>query len=248
MRDGQAEIAVGSDRAPRGRPGARDPRAGQGGRAPPGSAKEVTDRMRRHRPRSHSARRARRVRRRCARTGSRSARQLSIVRVASGLTRAGRVTAPKNEPNNVYVVEKVGRVRVIVEGRLRARPFLDIRSLVLDGGEQGMLGLAFSPNYAKNRHFYVDYTDRNGDARIVEYKSRGLNRKPREAAPDLLPEGSVREPQRRATSSSGPDGYLYTGHRRRRLRRRPREPRAEPALDLRQAPAVQRREEAAVAR
>ena len=100
--------------------------------------------------------------------------QLSIVRVASGLTEPIAITAPKNEPNNVYVAEKVGRVRVIVKGRLRARPFLDIRSLVLDGGEQGMLGLAFSPNYAKNRHFYVDYTDRNGDARIVEYKSRGL--------------------------------------------------------------------------
>jgi hypothetical protein len=105
--------------------------------------------------------------------------QLRIVRVASGLTEPIAVTAPRNEPNNVYVAEKVGRVRVIVHGRLRARPFLDIRSLVLDNGEQGLLGLAFSPKYAKDRHFYVDYTDRNGDARIVEYKSRGLSRKPR---------------------------------------------------------------------
>ena len=79
----------------------------------------------------------------------------------------------------MFVTERAGRIRVIVNGHLRARPFLDIRSLVLDNGEQGFLGLAFSPNYAKNRHFYVDYTDRNGDARLVEYKSRGLIRKPK---------------------------------------------------------------------
>ena len=135
--------------------------------------------------------------------------QLSIVRVASGLTEPIAITAPKNEPNNVYVAEKVGRVRVIVKGRLRARPFLDIRSLVLDGGEQGMLGLAFSPNYAKNRHFYVDYTDRNGDARIVEYKSRGL-RKPLKLR-QIFFQKDPYENHNGGNLVFGPGGYLYTG-------------------------------------
>jgi glucose/arabinose dehydrogenase len=136
--------------------------------------------------------------------------QLSIVRVASGLTEPVVVTAPRNEPNNIYVAEKVGRVRVIVKGRLRARPFLDIRSLVLDNGEQGFLGLAFSPNYAKNRHFYVDYTDRNGNARIVEYKSRGLSRKPRKLR-QIFFQKDPYENHNGGNLVFGPGGYLYTG-------------------------------------
>jgi glucose/arabinose dehydrogenase len=136
--------------------------------------------------------------------------QLRLVRVASGLTEPVAVTAPRNEPNNIYVVEKVGRIRVIVRGRLRARPFLDIRSLVLDSGEQGFLGLAFSPNYAKDRHFYVDYTDRNGDARMVEYRSRGLARKPRRLRQIFFQD----DPYPNHNGGNlvfGPDGYLYTG-------------------------------------
>ena len=172
--------------------------------------------------------------------------QLRIVRVASGLTEPIAVTAPRNEPNNVYVAEKVGRVRVIVRGRLRARPFLDIRSLVLDSGEQGLLGLAFSPKYAKNRHFYVDYTDRNGDARIVEYKSRGLVAQAEEAAADLLPGRSLSEPQRRPARVRARRLPLH-GNGRRRLRRRSGEPGAEPEVDLRQAAEVQRRAKASAA-
>ena len=145
-----------------------------------------------------------------ARDGSEQKSQLRIVRVASGLTEPVDVTAPRNEPNNVYVVEKVGRIRVIVRGRLRARPFLDIRSLVLDNGEQGLLGLAFSPKYAKDRHFYVDYTDRNGDARIAEYKSRGLSRRPRKLRQIFFQD----DPYPNHNGGNlvfGPDGYLYTG-------------------------------------
>jgi glucose/arabinose dehydrogenase len=145
-----------------------------------------------------------------ARDGSEQKSQLRIVRVASGLTEPVDVTAPRNESNNVYVVEKVGRIRVIVRGRLRARPFLDIRSLVLDNGEQGFLGLAFSPKYAKDRHFYVDYTDRNGDARIVEYKSRGLSRRPTRLRQIFFQD----DPYPNHNGGDlifGPDGYLYTG-------------------------------------
>jgi glucose/arabinose dehydrogenase len=145
-----------------------------------------------------------------ARGGPDRGSQLRIVRVASGLTEPVAVASPRNEPNNVYVAEKVGRIRVIVRGRLRARPFLDVHSLVLDNGEQGFLGLAFSPKYAKNRHFYVDYTDRNGDARIVEYKSRGLSRKPKKLRQIFFQD----DPYPNHNGGNlvfGPDGYLYTG-------------------------------------
>ena len=136
--------------------------------------------------------------------------QLRIVRVASGLTEPVVVTAPPNEPNNLYVAEKVGRIRVLVNGHLRAKPFLDIRSLVTDDGEQGFLGLAFSPNYAKNRHFYVDYTDRNGDARLVEYKSRGLSRKPRKLR-QIFFQNDPYPNHNGGNLVFGPGGYLFTG-------------------------------------
>src|SRR5262249_32883263 len=160
--------------------------------------------------------------------------QLRIVRVAGGLTEPVVVTAPPNEPNNLYVVEKVGRIRVIVRGHLRARPFLDIRSLVLDNGEQGMLGLAFSPNYAKNRHFYVDYTDRNGDARLIEYKSRGLSRKPKRLRQiffqnDPYPNHNGGNPVFR------PGGDPFPGARAGGVGAAPRDPAPAPTCRLRQS-------------
>jgi glucose/arabinose dehydrogenase len=92
--------------------------------------------------------------------------------VVTGLTSPVYVAAPRSERNRLYVVEQPGRIRVLVSGKLRARPFLDIRSLVASGGEQGLLSVAFHPGYAKNHKLYVDYTDRpNGNTRVVEYRS-----------------------------------------------------------------------------
>src|SRR5262245_66326037 len=75
-----------------------------------------------------------------ARDGSEQKSQLRLVRVASGLTEPVDVTAPRNEPNNVYVVEKVGRIRVIVGGHRRAGRIIEIRCLVIYSDEQGVLG------------------------------------------------------------------------------------------------------------
>jgi glucose/arabinose dehydrogenase len=58
-------------------------------------------------------------------------------------------------------------------GRVRTTPFLDIRSLVQSGEEEGLLSVAFDPDYAKNHRLYVDYTDKNGDTRVVRYTSNG---------------------------------------------------------------------------
>ena len=100
---------------------------------------------------------------------------LGIVQVASGFTRPVFVTAPRSEPGRLYVVEQPGVIRVLIRGKRRAEPFLDIRSLVdSDRNEQGLLGLAFDPGYAKNHRFYVDYTGKpNGDTYVVSYRSDG---------------------------------------------------------------------------
>jgi glucose/arabinose dehydrogenase len=98
---------------------------------------------------------------------------LRLATIVSGLDEPLALAVPRNERNRLYVAEQAGRVRVIENGRLRAEPFLDIRRLVLSGGEQGLLGLAFHPAYARNRRFYVQYTDRAGDTRVVEYRTNG---------------------------------------------------------------------------
>ncbi len=91
--------------------------------------------------------------------------------IVSGLNQPVYVTGVKGEPGRLYVVEQAGRIRVVERGRVRAAPFLDIRSLVTSGGEQGLLGLAFHPSYPRVRKFYVQYTDRGGSTRVVEYRS-----------------------------------------------------------------------------
>jgi glucose/arabinose dehydrogenase len=136
--------------------------------------------------------------------------EISLRRIATGLDDPVHVAAPRNERGRLYVVEQPGRIRVIVNGRLRAQPFLDIRSLVLSGGEQGLLSVAFHPRYAQNRRFYVDYTDRNGDTRVVEYRSNKTRALPATRRQLLL----VDQPYPNHNGGQlafGPDGRLYVG-------------------------------------
>lgn len=83
-------------------------------------------------------------------------------------------TSLTNAPGSkkvVFVTERRGLIRVIRRGRLLKRPFLDIRSrTVTDWVEQGLLGLAFSPDYRRTGKFYVHFTVKNGDVRIEEFR------------------------------------------------------------------------------
>jgi glucose/arabinose dehydrogenase len=137
--------------------------------------------------------------------------QLRLRPFASGFESPVFVGGPRSEPGRLYVVEQAGRIRVLVNGRLRATPFLDIRSLVgSSGSEQGLLSVAFHPNYARNHRFYVDYTDRNGDTRVVEYRSNGTVGLPGTARRLLF----VRQPYSNHNGGQlqfGPDRRLYVG-------------------------------------
>ena len=103
---------------------------------------------------------------------ARTRSSLTLRPFLSGLDAPLYLAATKSQPNTVYVVEQAGRIRVATSGKLRAQPFLDIRSKVKSGGEQGLLSVAFHPNYARNHKLYVNYTDVNGDTRVVELRSR----------------------------------------------------------------------------
>lgn len=82
------------------------------------------------------------------------------------------LTGAPGNPNLTFVVEQPGRVRVMRGNRVMRRPFLNISGRVQDGGERGLLSIAFPPNYQRSGRFYVYYTDATGDIRIDEFRRR----------------------------------------------------------------------------
>jgi glucose/arabinose dehydrogenase len=87
------------------------------------------------------------------------------------------VTGAPGFPKLVFVVEQPGRVAVLSGGKRLARPFLDIRGRVrYDDAEQGLLSIAFPPDYATSKSFYVYYNDEAGNIHIDEFKSSSPTR------------------------------------------------------------------------
>ena len=121
------------------------------------------------------------------------------------------VTAPPGDRRRVFVVEQGGRVRVMVGGRLRAKPFLDIRGQVTAGGEQGLLGLAFAPDYKTSGRFYVYFTDRSQDQRVVEYKRASGERADAGSARLVLKMDDEEGNHNGGQLLFGPDNHLYIG-------------------------------------
>jgi glucose/arabinose dehydrogenase len=85
------------------------------------------------------------------------------------------VTGAPGFPQLLFVVEQQGRIAVIKGGR-KAGTFLDIRGLLDYGGERGLLSVAFPPDYARSRRFYVYYTDHEGAIRVDEFRRRSAIR------------------------------------------------------------------------
>jgi len=89
--------------------------------------------------------------------------------VVSGLRNPLDLQSVPSDAERLYLVEQGGRIRIVRSGQLQAAPFLDIASRISTGGERGLLGLAFHPQFATNRRFYVNYTNPSGDTRIAEF-------------------------------------------------------------------------------
>ena len=136
---------------------------------------------------------------------------LRLVRVAGGFSTPIFATQAPGEPKRLYVVEQPGRIRVVENGKVRATPFLDIRGLVSSGGEQGLLGLAFPPDYARSRVFYVNYSARaNGATVVARYRVRSGRAVPASATTILR----VSQPYSNHNGGHlvfGPDRYLWVG-------------------------------------
>jgi glucose/arabinose dehydrogenase len=131
--------------------------------------------------------------------------------VARGLSSPVDVVQAPGEPGRLYVVEQPGRVRVVERGRALSKPFLDVRSLVAYGGEQGLLGLAFSPGYARDRTLYVNYTARgDGSTRVVRYRAANGRALPA-SAQEILRVAQPYPNHNGGNLEFGPDGELWVG-------------------------------------
>jgi glucose/arabinose dehydrogenase len=96
-----------------------------------------------------------------------AAPSLRLETVAADLVRPTTVVAAPGDADALWVTEQTGRVvRLDAAGR---RTVLDLSDSVSVGAERGLLGLAFHPDFSRNRRFFVDYTDTEGDTRVVEY-------------------------------------------------------------------------------
>jgi glucose/arabinose dehydrogenase len=139
---------------------------------------------------------------------------LDVEAVVTGLDSPTFATAAPGQPRRLYVTEQTGRIRIVVFGEKQARlleePYLDLSSRVSTGNEQGLLSVVFHPDFVSNRLLYVNYTDTEGDTRVVEYQE------PTPGAPLLESREILYVDQPYANHNGGqlafgPDGLLYVG-------------------------------------
>ncbi len=139
--------------------------------------------------------------------------RLALQAAFEGLERPVFVTHAGDGSGRLFLVEKAGVIRVSEAGRLLATPYLDIRDRVRSSGsEQGLLGLAFAPDYASSGVFFVNYTDRGGDTVISRFRVTG---DPNLADPaSEVPVLRIDQPAANHNGGMlafGPDGYLFIG-------------------------------------
>ena len=92
--------------------------------------------------------------------------------VLAGLASPLYLTNARDGTNRLFIVEQAGRVKVLQPQAAMPSTFLDITGRVLSGGEQGLLGLAFHPQYAINRRFFLNYTRQSDGATVIaEYRA-----------------------------------------------------------------------------
>ena len=137
---------------------------------------------------------------------------LHLDEVASGLSSPLLVTHAGDDSGRLFVVEQTGKVRIIKDGALVSAAFIDISRSVSDGGEQGLLGLAFHPSYKTNGKLYLSYTDLKGTSVIREYTvSSNPDRVDGGSGRTLLRVGQPYANHNGGHIVFGPDGFLYIG-------------------------------------
>lgn len=139
--------------------------------------------------------------------------EVRLETVADGFVQPLFVTHAGDGSGRLFVVEQTGRVRVVRDGKVAEKPFLDVSDRISAGGERGLLGLAFAPDYGRSGRFYVNYTDTSGDTVIARYVADD----PASDSPALgQPETVLKVDQPYPNHNGGcivfaPDGTLWVG-------------------------------------
>jgi Ca2+-binding RTX toxin-like protein len=145
----------------------------------------------------------------------RTVSQIDAVRIATGLSQPLFLTHAPDDPTRLFVVEKGGQIEIVnpATGARNATPFLDVVGQIATSGEQGLLGLAFHPNYAANGKAYVYLSLPNGDTQVREYTrdAANANRLDPASARTIL---TIDQPaeynnHKGGWIAFGPDGDLY---------------------------------------
>lgn len=131
--------------------------------------------------------------------------------VATGLSLPLYLTAPAGDAR-LFIVEKTGGIRIVKDGALLPDPFLDLSSKVSSGSEQGLLGLAFDPEYATNGRFVVHYTDLAGNTALSRFQV-SVDPDRADPASELLILAAIQPASNHngGQVAFGPDGFLYLG-------------------------------------
>jgi len=142
---------------------------------------------------------------------------LQLQTVKTGLSALTFLTAPPNDDSHLFVVEQAGRIQILdrATGTLNTVPFFDINAQISNSGEQGLLGLAFHPNYDANRQFYVYYTDLNGNPTVARYLRELTDPNLADPSSGVVLTSVPRPPgstnHNGGMLAFGPDGCLYAG-------------------------------------
>ncbi len=131
--------------------------------------------------------------------------------VVTGFTSPVDIQFAGDGTQRMFIIEQAGRIHIVENGQLLDAPFLDITDRVGSGGnEQGLLGLAFRPDYKDNPYFYVNYTDKKGDTNIARFQAQGNTADPA-SEKDLIHLDQPFPNHNGGVLTFGPDGYLYAG-------------------------------------
>jgi glucose/arabinose dehydrogenase len=142
--------------------------------------------------------------------------ELSLPLIRSGFAQLTQVTNAGDGTNRLFVVERRGTVRVVAsDGSLVPGFFMDIQSIVQDaGGEQGLLGIAFHPNFEANRRLFAYYTRNGGDIVIARFQTNAAGTAVAAGSTGsalLVIEHSARTNHNGGAMAFSPEGLLYIG-------------------------------------
>jgi uncharacterized protein (TIGR03437 family) len=136
--------------------------------------------------------------------------EIRLQQVATGITAPTDIENAGDGSGRLFLVQQNGVIRILRNGLVQTQPFLNISNRTAANGEQGLLGLAFPPGFARSSRFYVDYTDLNGNTVIAMYRV-GSNPDVADSANEtaLLHIAQPFANHNGGQLRFGPDGYLY---------------------------------------